>query len=101
MIFVHPSDKMRSYWMKDCMFDIDLIYLDKSGTVVAVHEMKREPPRQPGENTRRYTDRLRKHMSEKPARYALEFPPGTIKRLEFKTGEVIALPHRRLREMAR
>ena len=101
MIFVHTSDDTRSYWMRGCMFDIDLLFLDRSGTVVAAHQMKREPAQVPGENTRSYTNRLKKYLSNKPARYALEFPPGTIERLNIKPGEVIALPHRRLQQMAR
>jgi uncharacterized membrane protein (UPF0127 family) len=101
MIFVHPSNALRSFWMKDCMFDIDLAYLDSDGRIVALHEMKREPPRQPGENTKVYKDRLKKHFSMKPARYALEFPSGTMKRLNFQVGQVIPLPHRNLRALTR
>ena len=99
MIFVHQSEAPRSFWMKNCMFNIDLIYLDNSGRIVAAHQMKKEPPKQPSENTKSYTERLKKHLSNEPARYALEFPPGTITRLKLKPGMIIPLPHQNLRAM--
>lgn len=101
MIFVHPNAGLRSYWMKDCMFDIDMAYLDSDGRIVSLHEMKREPPRQPGESTKVYKERLKKYFSLKPSQYVLEFPPGTMKRLNFQVGQVIPLPRRNLQALTR
>lgn len=100
MIFVHPTEGNRSYWMKGCLFDIDLAYLDDDGRIVALHEMKREPPRHQRETLKAYKARLKKHFSSKPARYALEFPPGTIKRLNFQVGQVVPMPHQGLRKIS-
>lgn len=99
MVFVHAIEGNRSYWMKDCLFDIDLAYLDNDGRIVALHEMKREPPRHKRETLKAYKGRLKKHLSNKPARYALEFPPGTLKRLNFQVGQVVPMPHQGLRKM--
>ena len=101
MLFAHPSASPRSYWMKDCLFDIDVAFLDANGTIVAVHEMKAEPPRRASETTARYTKRLKKYLSSKPAQYALEFVPGTIKRLKLQIGDTIPLPRQGLRGLTR
>lgn len=101
MLFAHPSASPRSYWMKDCLFNIDVAFLDPNGMIVAVHEMKVEPPKRASETTTTYTKRLKKYLSSKPAQYALEFVPGTIKRLSLKVGETIALPREGLRGLTR
>ena len=59
MLFVHPSAALRSYWMKDCLFNMDIAYLDSSGRIVAMYTMKIEPPQRPGEPTRNYKKRLK------------------------------------------
>ena len=101
MLFVHPTASLRSYWMKNCLFDIDLAYLNDNGVIVAVHEMKAEPQRRPSESTLQYTNRLKKYLSAKPAQYALEFVPGTIQRLKLKPGQTIPLPRKALRGLTR
>ena len=45
MLFVHPDDQIRGYWMYDCLIDIDVAFLDQKGRIVAMHRMKREAPR--------------------------------------------------------
>ena len=101
MLFAHPSASPRSYWMKECLFNIDVAFLDAEGVIVAVHEMQAEPPKRATETTTKYTKRLKKYLSSRPAQYAVEFVPGTIKRLKLKVGETIALPREGLRGLTR
>ena len=101
MIFVHPDEQVRRFWMKDCLIDLDIAFLDGNGRIVALHRMKKEPPRRTGERTSTYEERLKRYPSRRPARYALEFEAGTLDRLKLKVGQVIALPHAELRGLTR
>ena len=42
MLFVFPetqiNDGQRGFWMKNCTFDIDILYVEESGKVVSVHK---------------------------------------------------------------
>ena len=99
MIFVHPDEQVRNYWMKDCLIDLDVAFLDGKGRVVAIHRMKHESPRRVGERDYDYKSRLRRYSSRRPARYALEFKHGTIDQLKIRVGQTIPLPHDGLRSM--
>ncbi|MCH2162783.1 MAG: DUF192 domain-containing protein [Phycisphaerales bacterium] len=101
MLFVHPDDTLRRFWMKDCLIDIDIAFLDGQGRIVALHRMKKEPPRRDGERLSSYEDRLTRYPSRRPARYALEFQAGTLDRLKLKVGQSVPLPHEELRKLTR
>lgn len=36
MLFVFPSSQLRSFWMKDTLIPLDIVYLDADGEVVSV-----------------------------------------------------------------
>lgn len=87
MLFAYPDDAVRAFWMKDCLTDLDLVYLDREQRVVSTHRMRREPPRGPDESQAVYQARLPVYVSADPARYALEFAPGTLARLRVSPGD--------------
>ena len=62
--------------MRDCQVDIDIVFLDLSGRVVAAHRMRAEPLRQPQESEEQYLSRLRHYASNAPARFAVELRAG-------------------------
>lgn len=65
MLFVFPDLGMRSFWMIDCHFDIDIAYLDPHGVVRDLQTMFVEPGVPP--------DQLRRYPSAtSDIRYALE-----------------------------
>jgi uncharacterized protein len=101
MIFIHPDVALRSFWMKNCLMDIDIAFLDAEGEITATHAMKAEPLRKPRESQAGYEARLKKYPSRKPAQYALEFKPGTIERLKLKPGQKIEGEWQRLKKLAR
>ena len=101
MLFVHPDVSVRSYWMFDCLIDIDTAFLDRNGRIVALHRMKREAPRRAKEYRDMYERRLKRYSSRRPAKYALELPPGELTRLGLKVGQVIELPRESLDALAR
>jgi uncharacterized membrane protein (UPF0127 family) len=91
MLFVFPDDVPRTFWMRDCLVDMSLIFLDRAGRIVAVHEMVLEPPRTSSESELQYLSRLRRYPSHAPARYAIELRSGSIQRFGFRVGQHLDL----------
>jgi uncharacterized membrane protein (UPF0127 family) len=101
MLFVYRDARRLTFWMKNCLVDIDLIYLNANGRVVRWHKMKKVPPRAQDETEGAYEWRLMPYRSGRPAQFVIELKAGSIDRLKIKAGETIALDRSRLRKMAR
>ncbi len=101
MLFVFPDTQRRSFYMKDCLIDIDIMFLDDRGRITALHKMKKEPPRRADETVRAYEQRLKLYPSRRLVRFAIELETGSIDRLKLKPGQTIPLDLRRLKKMAR
>lgn len=101
MLFIYRDVRRRSFWMKNCLVDIDLLYLGSKGRIVGCHKMKKEPPRRADETDAAYEWRLKSYRSRRPARFVIELKAGTIDRLKLKAGQTIELDYSRLRKMAR
>lgn len=91
MIFVFPDDVPRTFWMRDCIVDMSLIFLDRAGRIVATHEMVVEPPRTRSESEAQYLSRLRRYSSVGPSRYAIELRAGSIQRFGLRVGQHLDL----------
>lgn len=100
MLFVHPDDGYRNYWMKDCFVPMDVAFLDREGRILAMHRMAIEPPRAANESPSAYSARLKRYPSRRQARYALEVPYGDLKRLKLRVGQTLPLPRAPLDELA-
>ncbi len=98
MLFVFPNQPPfpaeLSFWMKNCLVPIDLLFLDPDGRVVAVHEM--EPPL-PGTADHE----LPAYRSSAPAQFAIELKGGRAAELGVTIGDVIELRFEELLKMAR
>jgi uncharacterized protein len=101
MLFVFPEPRVLGFWMKNCLIDIDVIFLDARGTVTAVHRMTVEPPQRPDESDFAYERRLPTYSSRVPAQFAIELPAGSIDRLNVQVDQRIDLPIERLKAMAK
>ncbi len=101
MLFVFRDARRRSFYMKDCVIDIDIMFLDDRGRITAVHKMKKEPPRREDESVRAYERRLKRYPSVRPVRFAIELETGSIERLKLKPGLTIPLDLQRLKKLAR
>jgi uncharacterized membrane protein (UPF0127 family) len=86
MLFVFPDEAPRTFWMRDCLVDIDIAFLDARGRVTASYTMRAEPPQGKEESEARYFARLRQYPSLAPARYAVELRAGTLARLGLRAG---------------
>jgi uncharacterized membrane protein (UPF0127 family) len=101
MLFVYRDARRRSFWMKNCLVDIDLVFLGSKGRIVGVHKMKAEPPRGADETEAAYEWRLKSYRSRRPAQFVVELKAGSIERLKLQRGQTIELDYSRLRKMAR
>jgi uncharacterized membrane protein (UPF0127 family) len=101
MLFVHPDESYRSYWMKHCRVDIDLLYLDSLGRIIDTHELKFEPPQRADETELQYESRLKSYRSSRPAQFVIELKAGWLEKLNPQIGDVIELDLKRLRTLAR
>ena len=89
MLFAFPDDAPRAFWMKNCLIDIDIAFLDSRGAVVSTHRMRAEPPRRPDEPEAAYEARLRRYPSRAPARFAVELRAGALAQLGLDPGDPV------------
>lgn len=101
MVFVFPFPSNHSFWMRDCLVDIDIAFLDRDGVVVAAYEMKAEPLRRDGESEDAYFARLARYPSGPRAHFAVETKAGTNKELGIAVGSKIAVDPTRLLSLRR
>ena len=101
MIFVFPFASNHNFWMRDCLADIDIAFLDREGTVVAAYEMKAEPLQREGETETAYFARLARYPSGPKAHFAVETRAGTNKALGIVVGSKIAVDPARLLSLRR
>jgi len=101
MIFVHPRAIMLNYWMKDCFIDLDMIFVDANGRVTAIHEATREKLRTKGETKERYESRLYLYGSRVPAKFVIELPAGSVKRLKPTVSQQFGLDWARYAQRAK
>lgn len=101
MLFAFPDAQQRFFWMKDCLIDLDIAFIDPFGFVTAVHTMPKEDPRRADESIPAYDSRLVRYRSLSPAQFALELAPGTFERLGIKRGSKLELDLPRLKAAAK
>ena len=78
MLFVFADEQERSFWMKNTLIPLDIVYADAKGRVVSVKQMK------PLDET--------SVPSDGPAKYAVELNEGAAARAGVKAGDVLSIP---------
>lgn len=78
MLFVFPVEQTLTFWMKNTAIDLDIVYLDHAGTVVAAKTM--------------HAYDLSNVSSDEPATYAIELNAGAAAKLNVKVGQTVELP---------
>lgn len=101
MLFVNTEEIPRAMVMRDCWVPIDVAFLDFSGQVVAIHEMRPELPRRPDESARDYESRLRVYPSDAPAGFAIETAGGRLEAVGLKVGDRVSFDIAAALELAR
>jgi hypothetical protein len=91
MLFVFDDEQVRQFWMAYTLVNLDILFLDGRGVVVAMHRMRTERPRTAVERDEDYHERLPRYSSHKPAMYAIELRHGTLERLGVTVGDTVEL----------
>ncbi|MCU4743220.1 DUF192 domain-containing protein [Natronoglomus mannanivorans] len=68
MVFVYADEDQRSFWMKNTLIPLDIIYLDSDGTVLNVEEAEPQPDASDSD--------LERYHSDGPAQYVIELDQG-------------------------
>ena len=74
MLFIQPKSEIMSIWMKNVLFPVDLLFIDKKGKIVALH-----PNMVPNSTV--------PINSGEKVKAALELPAGSIERFEIALGD--------------
>lgn len=91
MLFIFPDSDIRSFWMANCLINIDLIFIDGRGYITSVHRMKAEDPQETDETEIAYNARMKHYWSGLPARFAIELPEGSIDACSLKANQKVNL----------
>ena len=84
MLFIFDKSRLRSFYMKNCLIDLDAVFIKDSGEITAVATMTVPVPGRA----------LRTYSSGAPVKYVLELPAGTARRLDLYPGRMITIPAR-------
>ena len=101
MLFVSTVEKPQAMVMRDCPIPIDVAFLDASGEVLAIHEMRPELPRRPAESQRDYESRLRRYESGAPAGFAIETAGGRLDEIGLQVGDRVVFDIAQTLDLAR
>jgi uncharacterized protein len=85
MFFLYDDDDHRAIWMKNCLIDLDVIWVKADGTITEMVE--KAPPLSPlfkGPDSEAPT-----YGGKALSRHFVEFPVGTLRRLGLKVGDHI------------
>jgi len=78
MLFIFPSEVVQSFWMRNTLIPLDMLFIDKRGRVVGV--VQAAEPRT-----------LTSRTVGKPSLYVLEVPGGWASRNAVRAGSVMEL----------
>ena len=78
MIFVFGEEEPRGFWMKNCRIPLDIVFIDHTGKVVSVKQMKAYD--------------LNTTPSDGPAQYAIELNLGAASAAGITPGMSLTLP---------
>ncbi|HYF14647.1 MAG TPA: DUF192 domain-containing protein [Phycisphaerales bacterium] len=116
MIFVFKRPQPLNFVMRDCPIPIDIIYVDATGRITAMHHMKPEPPRAADEkeidprynSNVKYENRLKQYPSRYDAVLAIELKADTLNiegsnpgGLELKVGQKLDVDISALKKQAK
>ena len=89
MIFVHPTSSLLSFWMKDCLVDMDMVFVDETGKISATYEAKKQPLRLKSQSLTVYEMGLTRYGSNRRAKYVIELPAGSIAKAKPALGQKV------------
>ena len=83
MLFVYEEEADRSFWMKNTVIPLDIIFLNSDFEVINIEQANPEP------NTS--DENLASYRSERPAQYVLEINQNISEKIGLKKGSEMSL----------
>jgi uncharacterized membrane protein (UPF0127 family) len=77
MLFIFPDETLRSFWMRNTLISLDMIFVSAQKEIVTIHK-----------NTKVLSDQS--YPSTKPAKYVIEVDAGFSNRYNIKEGDRIS-----------
>lgn len=77
MLFIFPDDTMQSFWMRNTLISLDMIFINSNKQIVTIHK-----------NTKVLSDQS--YPSTAPARYVLEVNAGFTDKYNINVGDKIS-----------
>lgn len=80
MLFVYPSERELSFWMRNTLIPLSIAYIDSEGEIIDLQDMEAlddEPPN---------------YASAEPAQYALEANVGFFEENGVEVGDTVEIP---------
>lgn len=77
MLFIFPDTEERSFWMKNTLISLDIVYLDENKNIVSISE--NAPPKSE-----------QSIWSERPAKYVVEVNAGFVSQHQIQVGDKIS-----------
>lgn len=81
MLFIFEQPYKECFWMKDMLFDIDILWFDQDQKLIHIKK-EATPASYPAES----------FCSPVPAKYVIEVAAGTVDRLNLKIGDTFSQP---------
>ncbi|MDP6514509.1 MAG: DUF192 domain-containing protein [SAR202 cluster bacterium] len=78
MLFVFPTEELVTFWMKDMLFDVDVLFINSSGSIIDIQTMQTE--------SGVVDEQLTRYQSSGPALFALEINAGLAEQFGFQVG---------------
>ncbi len=83
MLFVFPFLSPQSFWMKDTLIPLDIIFIDQNNLISDIFTAQPEP----GKND----SQLKKYTSSRPTKYVIELNANRAQELDLKIDDKIDL----------
>jgi len=82
MLFIFPDEKDRSFWMKDTLMPLDIIFVSSVGRVNEITTL----------NPCQKTEICQSYNSKTPAQYVLEINAGQTEKWKIMEGDILEIP---------
>jgi hypothetical protein len=81
MVFVFPGSDYRSFWMKNTLIPLDIIFVKQNGEIVNIEHATPEPNAS--------DDELTRYTSDEPVKYVVEMNAGFSEQNSIEAGDNI------------
>jgi len=85
MLFVYQHPRRLSFWMRNCLIDLSIAFLDRENTITEIRELKAYPEYKKLSDI--YFFWRRRVCSSKPSQYALEMEADWFADNDVKIGD--------------